>query len=40
MRPSKLWKTYQALRLEKTLMTVPREDRRLLRTYVFGKRVE
>lgn len=40
MRPSRLWKTYRALRLEKALMTVPRADRRTLRSYVAGKKLQ
>jgi hypothetical protein len=39
MRATGLWNTYRRVRLEKSLLTVPREERRALRGYVSGKRV-
>jgi hypothetical protein len=39
MRANKLWRTYRRIRLEKSLMAVPWEERRALRGFVSGKRV-
>jgi len=39
MRATRLWNTYRRVRLERSLMTVPREERKALRGYVSGKRV-
>jgi hypothetical protein len=40
MRPSRIWNAYKNVRLEKSLIAVPREDRRSLRIYVAGKRFQ
>jgi hypothetical protein len=39
MRATKLWNTYRRVRLEKSLIAVPREERRVLRGLVSGKRL-
>lgn len=40
MRATRLWNTYRRVRLERTLLTVPRTERRAIRAYVAGKRVK
>jgi hypothetical protein len=39
MRPSRLWNTYRQIRLERHLVTVPKTERRALRTFVAGKKI-
>jgi len=40
MRATELWQIYRRVRLEKSLITVPRAERKALRAYVAGKRVK
>ena len=39
MRATRLWNTYRRVRLEKSLIAVPWEEKRALRGFVSGKRV-
>lgn len=38
MRATRLWDTYRRVRLEKSLIAVPRAEKKALRAYVAGKR--
>jgi hypothetical protein len=38
MRATRLWNTYRRVRLEKSLIAVPRAEKKALRAYVAGKR--
>ncbi|MCX6658075.1 MAG: hypothetical protein NTY62_05245 [Euryarchaeota archaeon] len=38
MRATRLWDTYRRVRLEKSLIAVPRMEKKALRAYVAGKR--
>jgi hypothetical protein len=40
MRATRLWQTYRRVRLEKSLIAVPRTERKALRSYVAGKRTK
>lgn len=40
MRATRLWNTYRRVRLEKSLIAVPRTERRALRAFVTGKKTK
>lgn len=40
MRATRLWNTYRRVRLEKSLISVPRAERKAIRAYTAGKRVK